>query len=588
MSDQIVGVLGRGQLGRMLASAASLLDIQIVFLNVSEDAPAKQAFASSKHIDGSFKDLQKISELASKVDVLTVEIEHVDVDALDAVKRSHPGVKIYPAPETIRIIQDKFLQKEHLNKHSCPLGEFMSVDPTPGSIKFVTEKLGLPLMLKSRTQAYDGRGNFLLRSLSDTGKAIEALGSGSRPLYAEKYLPFTKELTVMVVRSTSGEVASYPVVETVHKDNICHLVFAPLRTTDTALCKHAETIARNAVKTFEGASIFGVEMFLLEDGTITINEIAPRPHNSGHYTIEACETSQYSNHLRSILSLPIGSTSLKVPASVMLNLIGVSDSMEPIKVVCSKALEVAGASIHLYGKKDCRNGWKMGHITLVAPSDTELRDRLRPLLQVLPSPESSAVNQEKDRQNEIALYTPQRPSPTHSHPQPLISIIMGSDSDLPTMLPASQILARFSIPYKLTIVSAHRTPACLYSFAESASARGVKVIIAGAGGAAHLPGMVAAITGLPVIGVPVRSSTALDGVDSLYSIVQMPRGIPVATVAINNSTNAALLAVRILSTSDPRLLIKMEEYMKEMEGEVIGKVDRIEQSGWGNYEVKKH
>ncbi|KAK7471297.1 phosphoribosylaminoimidazole carboxylase ade2 [Stygiomarasmius scandens] len=588
MSDKVVGILGGGQLGRMLASAASLLNIQIVILDVGEDAPAKQVLASSKHIDGSFKDQQKIAELASQVDVLTVEIEHVDVDALDAVRKSHPNVEIHPAPETIRTIQDKFRQKEHLKKHSCPLGEFMSVDPTPDSIKSATEKLGLPLMLKSRTQAYDGRGNFLLRSLSDIDNAINALGSGSRPLYAEKFLPFSKELAVMVVRSTSGQVASYPVVETVHKDNICHLVFAPLHIADAGLCKRAEEIARNAVTTFEGAGVFGVEMFLLKDGTITINEIAPRPHNSGHYTIEACETSQYSNHLRSILSLPIGSTTLKVPASVMLNLIGVSDSMEPIKSVCSKALEVPGASVHLYGKKDCRKGRKMGHITLVAPSDAELHDRLRPLLETLPSSSSSSIDQEKERQNEVALYTPLQPSPTHSHPQPLVSIIMGSDSDLPTMLPASQILTRFSIPYELTIVSAHRTPARLYSFAENASARGVKVIIAGAGGAAHLPGMVAAITGLPVVGVPVRSSTALDGVDSLYSIVQMPRGIPVATVAINNSTNAALLAIRILSTADPRLLVKMEEYMKDMEGEVLGKVDRIQEGGWGNYEVKKH
>ncbi|THU81461.1 Phosphoribosylaminoimidazole carboxylase, partial [Dendrothele bispora CBS 962.96] len=565
MSDKVVGVLGErgGQLGRMLASAASLLNIQVVFLDVGADAPAKQVFSSSQHIDGSFKDQQKIAELASKADVLTVEIEHVDVDALDAVKKSHPNVEIHPAPETIRIIQDKFRQKEHLSKHSCPLGEFMSVDATSDSIKSAAEKLGLPLMLKSRTQAYDGRGNFLLHTLSDIDKAIDALGSGSRPLYAEKFLPFVKELAVMVVRSTSGEVASYPVVETVHKDNICHLVFAPLRTPDAGLCKRAEEIARSAVKTFEGAGVFGVEMFLLENGTITINEIAPRPHNSGHYTIEACETSQYSNHLRSILSLPIGSTSLKVPASVMLNLIGVSDSMQPIKDVCSKALEIPGAAVHLYGKKDCRKSRKMGHITLVAPSDAELRDRLRPLLQTLPT-SSSSLEQEKEREKEVAVYTPVKPSPTHSHPQPLISIIMGSDSDLSTMLPASQILSRFSIPYELTIVSAHRTPARLYSFAQSAAARGVKVVIAGAGGAAHLPGMVAAITGLPVVGVPVRSSTALDGVDSLYSIVQMPRGIPVATVAINNSTNAALLAVRILSTSDPRLLIKMEEYMKEM------------------------
>jgi phosphoribosylaminoimidazole carboxylase len=327
-----------------------------------------------------------------------------------------------------------------------------------------------------------------------------------------------------------------------------------------------------------------------------VNEIAPRPHNSGHYTIEACETSQYENHLRAILSLPLGSTALKVPSAAMLNLIGHSSSMTEITNTINAALGIPGVSVHLYGKLACRTGRKMGHITVVADSDAQLKARLRPLLESLPfsSPE------------ETDLYAPLpvTPGSGFSDPNPLVGVIMGSDSDLPVMLPAARILDQFKIPYELTIVSAHRTTNRLIEYARSASARGLRTIIAGAGGAAHLPGMVAAMTALPVIGVPVKGST-LDGVDSLHSIVQMPastsiicasffpytfklqRGIPVATVAINNGTNAGLLAVRILSAGIPSLIDSMEKYMKTMESEVLDKVDKLKEVGWESYQVKR-
>lgn len=326
-----------------------------------------------------------------------------------------------------------------------------------------------------------------------------------------------------------------------------------------------------------------------------MNEIAPRPHNSGHYTIEACETSQYENHLRAILSLPLGSTALKVPSAAMLNLIGHSSSMAEITNTINVALGISGVSVHLYGKLACRTGRKMGHITVVADSDAQLKTRLRPLLESLPfnSPE------------ETDLYAPLAATPGSgfSDPNPLVGVIMGSDSDLSVMLPAARILDQFKIPYELTIVSAHRTTDRLIEYARSASARGLRAIIAGAGGAAHLPGMVAAMTALPVIGVPVKGST-LDGVDSLHSIVQMPastsiicasffsytfklqRGIPVATVAINNGTNAGLLAVRMLSAGIPSLIHSMEKYMKSMENEVLNKVDKLKEVGWESYQVK--
>jgi len=259
-------------------------------------------------------------------------------------------------------------------------------------------------------------------------------------------------------------------------------------------------------------------------------------------------------------------------------LIGHSSSMDEITATANAALTVPGAAVHLYGKQECRKGRKMGHITVVADSDAQLRERLRPLLLSLPSSSS----EETDR------FAPplSNPGAGFSDPQPLVGIIMGSDSDLPVMLPAARILDQFKIPYELTIVSAHRTPDRLVEYARSSTPRGLRVIIAGAGGAAHLPGMIASMTALPVIGVPVKGS-ALEGVDSLHSIVQMPRGIPVATVAINNGVNGGLLAVRILASGMPHLLTVMDEYLRSLGSEVMGKVNKLEEVGWEQYEVKR-
>ncbi|KAG1895239.1 uncharacterized protein F5891DRAFT_1059849 [Suillus fuscotomentosus] len=571
MSGKVVGVLGGGQLGRMLAASAALLNVDIVFLDVGENSPAKQIVSPRSpllaHIDGSFVDPEKIKALASKVDILTVEIEHVDTNILEEIQ-SVPGAVIHPSPSTVKTIQDKLIQKQHLQSHQCPVSEFLCVESNVTSIHETAEKIGLPFMLKSRTLAYDGRGNFVVRNIAQAEEAISALGN--RPLYAEKWVPFVKEIAVMVVRSTTGEVRSYPAVETVHKDNYFR---------DPHIAIRAQSVAEAAVKTFQGAGVFGVEMFLMEDGSIYINEIAPRPHNSGHYTIEACETSQYENHLRAILSLPLGSTSLKVSSAAMLNIIGASSNMAEVTNFASECIKTDGCAVHLYGKSECRKGRKMGHVTVVGNSDSEVRSRLRPLLKALPSGST---------EEELALYVPETPAQGSgfSHKYPLVGVIMGSDSDLPVMLPAARILDRFKIPYELTIVSAHRTPDRLVEYARSASSRGLRTIIAGAGGAAHLPGMVAAMTALPVIGVPVKGSS-LDGVDSLHSIVQMPRGIPVATVAINGGMNAGLLAVRILGAGIPYLFADIDVYLRGLESEVVAKVEKLKEVGWEKYEVKR-
>jgi phosphoribosylaminoimidazole carboxylase len=255
----------------------------------------------------------------------------------------------------------------------------------------------------------------------------------------------------------------------------------------------------------------------------------------------------------------------------MVNVLGVSSEMGPIEDIADAALAVPGANVHLYGKTESRAARKMGHITVTGESDASVRASVRELLSAQPDVDAEFID----------AVAP-APVAGHSHKAPLVGIIMGSDSDLPVMLPATKILDKFNIPYELTITSAHRTPDRMVKYARSAATRGLRAIIAGAGGAAHLPGMVASETSVPVIGVPVKASV-LDGVDSLYSILQMPRGIPVATVGINNSTNAALLAIRILGTSIPHWQSETEQYAKDLEEEVLHKAVDLEDMGWDKY-----
>lgn len=568
MDSRTVGILGGGQLGRMLVEAANRFNVRTIILD-AENSPAKQISNSLEHITGSFTNPEDIRKIAAKCDVLTVEIEHVDVPTLKQLQDDYPKLKIYPSPETIGLIQDKYLQKEHLAKHKVQVVESIAVEnPTSYELLKVGEKLGYPFMLKSRTFAYDGRGNFVVNNKASIDEALETL-SGSK-LYAEKWAPFVKELAVMIVRSVDGRVYAYPVVETIHKDNICHLCYCPARVADSVRLR-AAILAENAVKSFPGAGIFGVEMFLLENGELLINEIAPRPHNSGHYTIDACVTSQFESHLRAILDLPMPKsfTSLATTTTnaIMLNLLGDNNEKNAELRICERALQTPGASVYLYGKES-RPKRKVGHINIISSSMKDCQRKLDYITGVNPEP---AVKSVVERMNDNAKAT-----------EPLVGIIMGSDSDLPVMADACKSLTKFEVPFEVTIVSAHRTPQRMSKYAIEASSRGVKVIIAGAGGAAHLPGMVAAMTPLPVIGVPVRGSQ-LGGVDSLHSIVQMPRGVPVATVAINNSTNAALLAVRMLGTNDNIYFRKMQEFLLKQEEEVLVKADKLETVGYEEY-----
>jgi phosphoribosylaminoimidazole carboxylase len=548
--DAKIGILGGGQLGRMLAIAGAPMGVRLNVLDPTE--PSCPASIAAEQTIGSFRDKAAVLEFAKDCDVVTVEIEHIDCDALDELVKN--GIDVQPTPKTLRTIQDKYAQKVHFRDNNVKIGPFMDV-PDEAQLQNAVNAFGFPLMLKSKRLAYDGRGNAVAKTASDLDNAVKSLGGFDTGLYAEKWVPFERELAVMVARSKSGEVVAYPVVETVHEDNICDTTFAPAMISNK-MAEKAQAVAKSAIASFEGAGIFGVELFLLEDGeTVLLNECAPRPHNSGHYTIEACNCSQYEMHLRAICGWPLGDPQLKVGGSVMKNILGDGDgekAMTKCHRIMGKALTVPGASVHWYEKPEVKKARKVGHITTVGAS----------------------LNEAKERMSEI--------TGDDYNVQPSIGIIMGSDSDLPTMAAAADVLKDFGIKCEVTVISAHRTPQEMFDYSKKAHTRGIRAIIAGAGGAAHLPGMVAAMTPLPVIGVPVPLKY-LDGMDSLLSIVQMPKGVPTATVAIGNAANAGLLAARIVGAYEPEVLKKMEEYQDNMTEVVLGKADKLMTNGYEKY-----
>jgi phosphoribosylaminoimidazole carboxylase len=620
-NDLTVGVLGGGQLGRMLQEAASRLNIEVVILD-KENAPAKQISGSKNHINGSFKTPSDVRKLAEKCDVITYEIEHVDTKVLEELEDEQPFIagtdwsRIQPSWKTVRTIQDKFTQKQHLIKYGIPVAKSSPVGTSePQGLKDIADKLAIgevgqvtkatyPFMLKSRTEAYDGRGNYPVKAVSDIEDALKTLSD--RPLYAEQWQDFKMELAVNVVKvapsiihaadspSTAWEklTIAFPTVETIHEDSICKLVYAPARGVSKAIQQKAQELARHAVATFQGTGVFGVELFLLKDDTLVINEIAPRPHNSGHYTIEACKMSQYQAHLRAILphlakTITPGSTDMKTTnmSAIMLNILG-GPHPDSHLLVSRAAMTVPGAEVHLYGKGPGSPGRKMGHITLTSSSMETCTLLMQPLIDLVDSirfhRSSSSVPAAESAATILSTAHKITSARSPSKPTPLIGVTMGSDTDLETLKPGLTLLEQSGIPYEYDITSAHRTPQYMIDYGESAADRGLKVIICAAGGAAHLPGMMASSTCLPVIGVPVKAS-AMDGLDSLFSIVQMPRGVPVAAVGIGNSTNAAIEALRIVGTFDDRAKEWVLQHLKDMETENYRKGANLRAVHWRDY-----
>jgi 5-(carboxyamino)imidazole ribonucleotide synthase len=365
-----LGIVGGGQLAKMTALAALELGCEVSILERSPASPA--APLSSHYAVGDWNDPETLLRLAERVDVLTLENEFVDAAALAAVAAR--GHALYPTARSIGLVQDKLTQKQALRAAGLPLPDFAAAE-SPAEVVAAGEALGWPLVLKARRDGYDGKGNATIEGARDVAAAWARLGGGERDLYVEAFCPFVMELATILTVGQDGRVASYPVVESEQRDHICHLVRAPA-TVPPRVYRQAEDVAQRAVAAVGGTGSFGVEMFLAPDGRVLVNELAPRVHNSGHYSIEGCATSQFENHVRAVLGLPLGSTDLRASAAVMINLLGHSEGPGwPAGV--PEALAVPGVHLHVYGKARSRPGRKMGHVTALGgdPGETEERAR---------------------------------------------------------------------------------------------------------------------------------------------------------------------------------------------------------------------
>lgn len=354
-----IGILGGGQLAQMLTQAAISLGLETAIYDQSPDSPASRL--THHHAVGSWDDHAPLLAFAKNCDLITLENEFILADPLRALVEA--GISVFPYPDTLATIQDKYLQKCRYSEAGLPVPAFQAVE-SPDAVAEFARAYGYPLVLKARYGGYDGYGNATIREPDEIQSAWEKLARPNRHLMVEAFVPFTHELAMMVLRGRDGEVRAYPVVETLQQNHICHVVRAPAAL-PPSVTTVATGLAIEAVKALEGVGVFGVELFLLENGDVLLNEIAPRPHNSGHYTIEACVTSQFENHLRAVLGWPLGSTDMIAPAAVMVNLLGTrSGAVNPDGL--KAALAVEGAHVHLYGKRDSRIGRKMGHVTALA------------------------------------------------------------------------------------------------------------------------------------------------------------------------------------------------------------------------------
>ena len=364
-----VGVVGGGQLGRMIGEAAGPLGVEVVVSDPTPDCPAAPVVRDQ--VVGGFDDRAAVRELAERADVLTFEIELADPDEMAAVSEA-TGTPVHPDPDTLRTIQDKLVQNRALADAGIPVPAFRGVD-TAAELRAAGEELGWPLMLKAREGGYDGRGNFPVESPDDAEDAIAEAG----PALAEELVDFERELAVIGVRG-EDEVRAFPVTETVHEEEILRELVTPART-DPAVRERAREVAFDVLETLDGRGVYGIELFELADGGILVNEIAPRPHNSGHWTIEGARASQFEQHVRAVLGWPLGAAERRAP-SVTTNLLGDIDEPQTADLSGVEAvLEEPSASLHWYGKREVRPLRKMGHITLTDADAATLLELARDL-----------------------------------------------------------------------------------------------------------------------------------------------------------------------------------------------------------------
>lgn len=364
-SDFKLGILGGGQLGKMLLNDTRKFDIQTLVLDPSEEAPSK--VGCSAFYKGDLNDYDTVYQFGKKCNVLTIEIEHVNLDALEQLETE--GLLVYPSPKTLRLIKNKGRQKDFYLENNIPTSKyqrFMGVKDVQKALD--KDELNFPFVWKSTEGGYDGNGVKIIRSSMDLLHLPEV------ECIAEALVPFKNELAVIVARNAKGEIKTYPVVEMeFHPEaNQVEYVICPARI-DKKIAEKARTIALEVSKAFNHVGLLAVEMFLTETDEILVNEVAPRPHNSGHYSIEASYTSQFENHIRAILNLPLGNTDSKV-AGIMVNLVGEEGyTGQVVYENIEKIMAIDGVTPHIYGKRETRPFRKMGHVTIVNEDMAEAR-----------------------------------------------------------------------------------------------------------------------------------------------------------------------------------------------------------------------
>jgi len=361
-----LGVLGGGQLGRMLLSETQKLDIHTVILDASVDAPCAQI--CNEFHQGDLLDFDTVYNFGKKVDLLTIEIENVNIEALDRLEDE--GLPIYPKPSNLRIIQNKAKQKQFYKENNIPTADFTHyayIDELKHA--YENDMVDFPFVWKSARFGYDGNGVKVVKNYSD----LESLPEGE--CIAEQMIPFKNELAVIVARNLKGDIETYPVVEMeFHPEaNQVEYVICPARIDET-VAKKARQVALQVADTFNFVGLLAVEMFQTQNDEILVNEVAPRTHNSGHYSIEGSYTSQFEQHLRSILNFPLGSTESKL-AGIMVNLVGAEGyTGEVIYENIEEIMNIDGVTPHLYGKKITKPFRKMGHVTIVNKDVSKARE----------------------------------------------------------------------------------------------------------------------------------------------------------------------------------------------------------------------
>ncbi|MFA7290018.1 MAG: 5-(carboxyamino)imidazole ribonucleotide synthase [Melioribacteraceae bacterium] len=355
-----IGILGGGQLARMSLIPAVRLGFDVAILEKSSNSPAGKL--TKNEFVGWVDDKKVFNKFIDACDIFTLENEFIDYKYIKLIEEK--GKKCVPSSKTISLIQDKLIQKKVFFDNKVPLANFTQIN-SQSNYKSISAILGKKFVVKSRKMGYDGYGNALVKNHADYSKALTKLKSRNSELYAESFVNFKKELAIIIVKS-KNEIKTFPVVESIQKNHICKFVIAEADIPEKVK-KEVINIAHNCIDAIEGEGIFGIEFFLTVDNKILVNEIAPRPHNTGHYTLDACVTSQFENHIRAVLSLPLGETFMLRPKAVMINILGKNNGSSEISNYKS-ILKQSDLHLHLYGKEESRIGRKMGHITAIGNS----------------------------------------------------------------------------------------------------------------------------------------------------------------------------------------------------------------------------